>query len=106
MSWVTGLVICFSCSEDYAEQEDGTDKFPVVEKINAWLGERGKMPLVQLDEKMCCGKHPQMHVFGGGYNYLGDEDFLKMFHSLEWQCKESVFMIFNSEENPMEVIRP
>lgn len=106
MSCVTGIVICFSCAEDYTERADGTDRYPILEEINSWLSERGKLPLVKLDEKMSCGKHPQMNVFGGGYNYLGDGEFLELFATRNWKEKDQVFMIFNPEEGPIQVIKP
>jgi hypothetical protein len=100
------MVLCFSCLEDCQEHEDGTETFPVIDKLNSWLAETQHSPMVRLDEKMCCGKHPQMIVFGAAYNYLSDEGFLNIFRSLEWQHKDSVFLVLNPEHDPMQVLKP
>ncbi len=96
MSVVTGVLICYSLEEN---------ETPIVE-IGKWLEANNKSPLHQLDEKMCNGKHPQMMVWGGGYNYLDNDEFIELFKSRDWINKEQVFMIFNMEEGPMRVIQP
>lgn len=96
MSVVTGIVICHSLSDDSL----------AIAEINAWLVGQDKSPLHQLDEKMCNGKHPQMIVWGGGYDFLDDEAFIDFFKNREWKEPDQVFMVFNPENDPICVISP
>jgi hypothetical protein len=106
MSVVTGIVICHSCVEGYEETDDGSDKYAVIEELNDFLKKYEKSPLHRLDEHMCNGKHPQMIVWGGGYNYFPNEEFLEFFRSRKWNEREEVFMVFNPEEGPISIVRP
>ena len=106
MSVVTGIVICHSCSEKYVEHDLGNDTYLVINELNAWLLNHGKSELHSLDNLMCNGKHPQMIVWGGGYNYLNDEEFVTLFRTRQWEQPDQVFMVFNPEDEPMRVIMP
>ena len=45
---------------------------------------------------MCNGKHPQMIVWGGGYNYFLGEEFVAFYKTRAWNEPEEVFLILNA----------
>lgn len=108
MSVVSSVLLQIHCAEnEFTENERIPDYVPPgIQRINDWLDERGKMSLVQLDEQMCCGKHPQTLVFGGGYNHFPEDDFAEFILSLHWDNPENVVLIINPEEGPTRVWRP
>lgn len=95
MSSVTGILLSFSLAE-----EDREDVFPCVDEINAWLKENhDRSPLHRIDESMCNGKHPQMIVFGGGYNHIKDVELVDFILSRNWQNPESVVLTVSFEQD-------
>ena len=106
MSWVTGILICHSVMETYRERDDGEDYYAIIVEINSWLHAKGYTALHRLDGHMRNGKHPQMIVWGGGYNYFPDNEFLEFFRTRDWESKEEVFLLFNPEDGPLAVLQP
>ena len=51
-------------------------------------------------------KHPQVDVFGGGFNYFPNDEFAAFVLSLPWQCQENVALLVNPENGPTKVFRP
>lgn len=100
MSVVTGVVLCTSCVEDEEE---------VLDRINAWLLEKGGGPrwsLKLVSDDFGGGKHPQMSVYGGGFNYFYEDDFAEFVISLPWQNPENVVLIMQPEDGSTKVFRP
>lgn len=70
MSSVTGIILCARTYE------------PGVAKVQEWIESQGFHRLVQFDEALSCGKHPQMEVLGAGYNYFPFLEFKNVLHDL------------------------
>jgi hypothetical protein len=49
------------------------------------------------------GKHPQMCVWGGGYNHFPDLEFI--LRTRKWKYPLEVVLIYNPEEGPILVMR-
>lgn len=103
MSVVSGVVLCTSCAEEEIS-EDG----PVVlfEKINEWLAAKGSFKLNRVEDSFGGGKHPQMFVAGGGFNYFPEDEFAEFVMSLPWLFPERVVLIIQPEECETRVFRP
>lgn len=107
MSVVSGITLQISCAEDYVEQNEGPDDVPLVNQINEWLSARQDFwHLTSVEEHFCCGKHPQVLVYGGGFNYFPEEEFAAFVMSLPWRYPENVVLLVNPEDGPTRVIRP
>ena len=77
MSVVTGIVLVTSLWHK--------DKDCVV-LANDWIEKEGFTPLtVGLEERCCKGKHPQIALMGGGYNYFPHERFEQFVQALPWE---------------------
>jgi hypothetical protein len=74
MSVVSGVTLQISVGEQSIEQDDGSDVFLNITKINEWLGERHFGPLVSVEDHYGGSKHPQVAVFGAGYNHFMPRD--------------------------------
>lgn len=104
MSVVTGVLLCFSCSEESVELDEQVEIFPLVQQVDMWLSENSHLPLVRLDEHMCTGKHPEMIVFGGGYNKLDVDGFYSLFKGLNWEDPYNATLLLNLEDKGIKVI--
>lgn len=96
MSWVTGITI-------HCRHED-----EVVIEIQNWIASKGFSRLNNVDRYYNGSKHPQIDLYGGGYNYFPNEEFLEFVKTLEnyWNNPENVVVIINPEEGGCEVYRP
>lgn len=103
MSVVSGVVLCTSCGEDEAG-EDG--EVVLFEKINKWLAEKGPFKLCRVESNFGGGKHPQMFVAGGGFNYFPEDEFAAFVLGLPWHNPESVVLVMQPEEGETRVFRP
>ena len=103
MSVVSGVVLCTSCVEDEAE-EDGPAI--LLEQINKWLADRGHFKLNRVENSFGGGKHPQMHVAGGSFNYFPEDEFAAFVLGLAWRSPENVILIINPEEGATRIFRP
>ena len=103
MSYVTSVVLITNLEAYGSKGEDGPPL--LIEQINEWLKTNEKMPLVQVDELVCCGKHPETFIGAGGYNYFPVEKFAEFVVSLPWEDPESVVLIMHTNGNPPQVVR-
>lgn len=103
MSVVSGIVLCTSCCEIEANEDDPVILF---EKINAWLKERQFGNLKRVEDHFGGNKHPQMFVAGAGFNNFPEDDFVSFFYSLQWENPENVVLIIEPEEGATKVYRP
>ena len=110
VSSVTGVVLCCSISEDCESADDAPPRF--LAEINQWLADRAhrdgppQWELVPVDEFFGGAKHPQISVWGGGFNHFPEDDFAAFIMSLDWRCPENVVLILNPEDGPARVLRP
>lgn len=95
MSVVTGIVLCTSIAETPTN----------FSKIDAWLADHSCSSLHEVDEHCCNGKHPQMSIRGGGYNYFSNEEFLQFFKTLLWAYPENVVLVLQPEDGTTVVLR-
>lgn len=102
MSFVSSVLLQVSCAEESFHDEGPR---PGLVAINDWLSQRNMLPIVELDELMCCGKHPQTYVFGGGYNHFPEDDFADFILGMKWDCPENVVLVINPEEGPTRIWR-
>lgn len=106
MSVVTAITLQIDVGETYIEQENGPGIFPVINKINGWLAARNFGALAPLSDHYGGSKHPQVEVFGAGFDYFPWEDFAQFVMSLEWENPDNVVLLVNPEEGPTMVSRP
>lgn len=104
MSVVTGIVLHTSCAEGALLPDHDVPNELL--QIAQWLRNRDRACLVEVQDLMCTGKHPQTYVLGGGYNYFPEEEFAAFVMSLPWRCPENVVLIVNPEDGPARVYRP
>jgi len=97
MSVVSGITLHISCAENFYEG-DPNDIYDLIEVLNKWLLDRGFQPLKEVIEAYGGTKHPHVCVFGAGYNFFCEDEFILFFESIEWLCPESVILIVNPED--------
>ncbi len=102
MSRVSGIVLMISAGE---EVEEGV-RPAAVRSLDDWCAGNGCLPLVDVTDMTPRGKHPQVLIYGGGYNNLDEEAFAAAFMAQAWECPENAVLIINPEEGPAEVYRP
>jgi hypothetical protein len=96
MSTVTGVILATHCVEDIG----------IFAEIQEWLAENERLPLRFVENYCCTGKHPQMHILGGGYNYLPGPPFAQFVMSRKWKLPECVVLVMQPEDGETEVHRP
>lgn len=86
MSWVTNILITCGVGE-----EDGDDKFPPIDRVNEWLLANGQHAgLSHLNGHEGGHKAWEVDVFGGAFNYLPIEDFIKAVAAAKWDQPDRV----------------
>jgi hypothetical protein len=86
VSLVTGIVLTASCAEDKA----------IFSEIDQWLEKYGGLGK-PLDDFAGGYKHPQVHLYSCGANYLDNEAFAAFVMSREWESPESVVLVLDIE---------
>jgi len=102
MSVVTGVtIISQSCDDD----DEGIGL--LVQRLNEWI--KGDPPcgggaLKRIDTYAGGGKHPENHIWCGGFNYLSWEKFIEYAKSLPWREtidlpeEQSVIMVVSPDQ--------
>lgn len=96
MSVVTGITL--HCKHDHE----------CIREINNWLKERNFGPLERTDDHYGGNKHPQIGLYGAGYNYFYldlEEEFMQYVLSRHWENRENTVLIINPEEDGCAVWR-
>ena len=104
MSVVTGLVLVCSVGEllNWAESPPGN-----IPSVNQWLSDRSFDDLRELADTAATGnKHPQLLLYAAGYNYFPEDEFIKFFHTLQWESPERAVLVLQPEDGATRVIRP
>ena len=95
MSHVSGVTLQISCAED--GNNDAHATVCLVDQINAWLKERDFMPLVSVEDRYGGSKHPQVYIYGAGFNGFDEDDFAAYVLSLPWNVPESLVLLIQPE---------
>ena len=106
MSVVTGIVLCASCGEpEFPELANGDAGDPIwLVAVNGWLAEKSKIWRLDLvEDDFGGGKHPQMRVAGGGFNYFPEDEFLEFIKNHPWETPDNVVLIMQPEDGPTRV---
>jgi hypothetical protein len=104
MSVATGLVLICSVSELMNWAEDPPGNIP---SVNQWLSDRRLDGLKELADGGATGnKHPQLLLYAAGYNYFPEDEFIKFFHTLQWESPERAVLVLQPEDGATRVIRP
>jgi hypothetical protein len=98
MSWVTDVILIFSLEEEYDDDEEFLDSVPALDNINAWLEENGYGILVDIGEFAGGGKAMQTNVYGGAFNFLKIDAFIKLVKAQPWREPENVQLLIQDEE--------
>lgn len=99
MSVVTGIILSMSVCEEHVEDETP----PAVVALNAWLQDNGFTPLRPVEEHFGGNKHPQLRVFGCGYNHFPEDEFIAQVATTDWEYPANVILIVNPETGPARV---
>lgn len=74
--------------------------------VDPWLEKNGYERLGDLGPGYRGSKHPQIFVFGAGYNYFDDDGFADLIRTLTWSLPECVVLLINPKEGATKVVRP
>ena len=96
MSVVTGIMVFASLAESPKN----------ILALDEWLLENEFSELHPVDDFCCNGKHPQVHMRGGGYNYFKNKEFVLFFLGIKWDYPDTVLLVLHPEEGPIECYRP
>lgn len=102
MSMVTCIILHHGGCEDWTEQEDGEDVFPIHTEINAYFeGREGLRYLAGSGPNCVTGgdKGFQADVLVGAFNYLGLNRFLAHLAALEWKEPSNVQVFYKEDED-------
>jgi len=107
MSVVTGVTLISQCCDS---SEKGIES--LVRKLNEWIENDsvcGGGQLVRVDDHYGSTKHPECHVWGGGFDYLSWQEFICYAKSLPWRetvtipDEESVILVVSPDQRVAEV---
>jgi hypothetical protein len=99
MSWVTDVLLIFSLEEFYSEDGNRLESILALDNINSWLEENGKGSLGNLNEYAGGGKAMQACVYGGAFNFLKIDEFIKVVKEQSWRMRENVQLLLQDEED-------
>ena len=102
MSSVSAITLHTSCIEECTE--DG--KILIIDRINEWLRNANFAPLLSVEDAYGGSKHPQVLIYGAGFNYFPETEFATFILSLPWECPENVVLLINPEEGSTKIFRP
>lgn len=98
MSHVTDIILMCSLAEETADGPGTTDgPTPAIEKLNAWLKESGRPPLVRLDSAAGGNKAFQGIFAAAAFNDLDIPEFRSAVASVEWESPDSVQIAIKDE---------
>lgn len=98
MSLVDNVVL-FMGSLEAQKQNDGTDTFPALERLNAWLASEKKGKLHLVDQYGTNQKGMECFVAIGAFNFLDVEGFMKAFREADWLDPDTIQLMFKSQED-------
>lgn len=99
MSWVTDVLLLFSLGEVYDDEGQEIGEVIPLSNINAWLEEHGWRNLDNLDGYVNTGKPMQSRVYGGAFNFLTIDEFIKVVKAQAWREPHNVQLLIKNEED-------
>lgn len=99
MSWVTEVLLLFSLGELYDNDDEEIEEITSLNNINAWLQENGWRPLDNLNQYVNAGKPMTSPVYGGAYNFLKINEFIKIVKAQAWRESHNVQLLIQDEED-------
>lgn len=104
MSYVTGVVMQCSVVEESAERDGPMDEdewdYPLLDAIDRWIEDRGFRALHRVGRAASRGKHPQIEILCGGYNYFPADEFRAFVLSLPWRSPHQMVLLLTTEDEP------
>lgn len=94
MSWYETVVLSFSCDEYEDEEDESCHDCAGLRGVNAWLEQEGYSPLVDLNTFDGGELGSNAVLFGGCYNYLDVDRFLKVTWGQEWKHLQDVQVLW------------
>lgn len=74
-----------------------------MDEIQEWLRSRHLGPLKNVEDYYGDTKHPQIALYGAGYNYFCPDSFINFVVTRRWSHPENMVLIINPEEGPCAV---
>ncbi len=101
MSWVTDVILIFNIAEEYSNDMELLDSIPALDNINAWLEENDYGKLVDIGKFAFTGggKAMQANVYGGAFNFLKIDEFVKLVKVQQWCEPENVQLLIQDEQD-------
>jgi hypothetical protein len=100
MSWVTDVLLIFSLQEIFSEEELEEQDLPTLQNINKWLQENNQTTLDNLAiHTINSAKSMQSCIYGGAFNYLKVDEFIKIVKSQEWLYRPGVQLLIKDEQD-------
>jgi len=104
MSWKWNVMLSFGGAEFWAEDAEGAlESCPALDRINSWLNADIVHNYGPLTDLTSCtfgnGTGMSANVWGGGFQHLDMEEFLKVVAVQHWRDRASVQLFIQGEED-------
>jgi hypothetical protein len=100
VSKVTDLILVTATDVDSSAHR----RSPSVGHLNAYLRAHHERSMCEVNDYCGGDKYMQCDVFIAAINYLDIPAFLKAFHSITWECPESVQLMIKGEDDDLFTI--
>ena len=97
MSVVTDVILTCSIMEDVAD--DDIPKIPAIDFVNNYLRADNRGELNYLNGNEGGTKYWQVNVYGGAFNWLSHDDFVRVLVAAPWRLPECVTLLIKGEED-------
>ena len=94
MSWYNTVILSFSCDEFDDEHDEANHDCVALQSVNSWLKRQKYSKLADLNSHKSGKLGSNAVLFGGCYNYLDVEAFIKHVGLQEWKAREDVQILF------------
>jgi hypothetical protein len=99
MSWVTDVLLLTGLQEGFDENFETLEEIPAIKAINVWLEQNEFGTLDELHEHVLGGgKAMQALVYGGAFNFLRIEEFIRLVRAQPWQEPDNVQLLLKNED--------
>lgn len=110
MSVVDNIILTFSILEDSVELDDGSDRWPLLDRVNEWLvenasGQRFGKEINYCDGVYVSNKNLETPIFVAAFNFFLEDRFFDFLHTLPWEYPEEVQYIVQRQNDSVFSIR-
>jgi hypothetical protein len=99
MSWVTDVLLCINLEERFKDDCSFSASCEALDNINLWLRDHKQGKLDEISEHVFSGgKAMQCLVYGGAFNFLQTDEFIKVVLSQAWKMPQAVQLLIKQEE--------